>query len=52
MRCYLCVQTSSRIQCLTIDWASLDQLFLMWFMNLNDGSLHDETADMLVLAFR
>lgn len=37
---------------LTIDWESLDQLFLTWFMNLNDGSLCDETADMLVLAFR
>lgn len=37
---------------LTIDWTSLDQLFLTWFMNLNDGSLYDETADMLLLAFR
>lgn len=37
---------------LTIDWASLDQLFLTWFMNLNDGSLYDDSADMLVLAFR
>ena len=36
----------------SMDWQSLDILFLQWFLSCIDDSLYDETINMLILAFQ